>query len=201
MMAIVITSAVVVVAVVATCLFVLLPKGVDPDGPLLTEAQVEQVLNSHTMMTWTTNQTNWVNESSGSDSSAASCSEVSVTSSVSFSWRHDGDGLREAGRAEFVLRSCARFVNLMTAAYNDDDSKIVVERSDIGLIFAGRFVNDMEMSSALFCYGNVILWFQFDATYSSLNDAMRAIFDGRTSADLMNDLVTTMNDVAAGRPV
>jgi len=200
--AIVTIVGVVVVAVVVTCLVVFLPKPVDPNGPVLSDAQIDQVLNSQTMTAWLSSGTSWSPAKPSGETDTACADFGESSGSPTDTWNVVGwsspaarTGLVDAGRYAYAARSCQSVADVMR-----NHTSLFI--GDAGLI--GFIPPDSTGGwSVTFIYGNAAMDVRatYDGTASaSLDDVMKAAFNGRTSEDFMNDLVTTMNNVAAGKP-
>jgi len=191
---------------------------IDPDGPNLSDAQVTQVLNSKAILAWTAGGQEWTpSDVPAGGGTAQTCAELKPDNKivpVTNVWTYgtlDGSyyGLVGGARQPFAVRSCPAAIAIIDSPTYDYAGKHQwwkTDMRDVGLIVIGWTKPSADAPQELdqigFYYGNMALtvWMK-DKTASTPDDAMKLQFDGRTSDDIMNDLVTTVNAVAAGEAV
>jgi len=103
----------------------------------------------------------------------------------------------EVDMADFVLGSCDAYLNALVQSQNDTGWEWDMSGRPHG--FTG-YLQLSELGTGLgqFCYGNVCMMAILPSDSTSLDEGMASQFPGQTADDFMNDLMATMDAVAAG---
>jgi len=108
----------------------------------------------------------------------------------------DAQVIAEVNMAGFALASCPAFMDALKQTEADGWQWVVDGQQPW---FTGYLpTTELGVGLGQFCYGNVCVMALLPSEATSLEDGFETQFLGRTVDDFMNDLVATVNAVAAG---
>jgi len=175
------------------------PSGPSPAGPLLSPEKIQRVLDSEVLA-------DWIGDSSSMPvqpppGPGMACGDVKPDgSNVADVWSHqwgdfataDAQRVPEADAADFVLLACDAYMTGLMER-KADGWQYRIERTGFT-----AYLPETEYGVGLgqFCYGNLCLSVMIPPDATSLADGMATQFPGMESRNLLNDLVTVMNQEA-----